>query len=176
VKRLFLYFAPLLLVAVAVGQMVVVARTPLSPWKLGGFGMYSGVDSVRARWIRLTLYTDEGELPVAFERMVAGQPTVARRARRVRALPTSRALAALGEDLLAGDAVFADCRPAGLPSWRARPGGSAVRLLAADQVEKLRCRPLEVARMRLEVWRYRYRAEGSRMVAEKISEAGAVAL
>jgi hypothetical protein len=47
-----LYLAPALLVAIACCQATLVATCDLSPWKGGGFGMFSTCDSPRIRFFR----------------------------------------------------------------------------------------------------------------------------
>jgi hypothetical protein len=46
---------PLLLVAVACAQVVLVRQRALSPWKGGGFGMFSTLDARPFRYLRVTL-------------------------------------------------------------------------------------------------------------------------
>lgn len=52
------------LAAVAVGQMVVAYSSDLSPWKGGGFGMFSTIDSPGARVVRAFLLREGEQLPV----------------------------------------------------------------------------------------------------------------
>jgi hypothetical protein len=52
--------APALLCCVALLQFVLTKTSALSPWKGGGFGMFSTVDSPAARFLRITLLTDDG--------------------------------------------------------------------------------------------------------------------
>lgn len=178
VRQALTWVAPALLCTVAGLQLVATADGELSPWKLGGFGMYSGVDSVRARWIRLLVVTPAGELPVPFEPLLKDRPALAHEARNVRSLPRPGALAAVGQGLLAGPTVFADCTPARLRGGARRVSGHFVRLLAPGSLRALGCRPLPVAGLRLELWRYRYRSperllRAQRLVAVEVAAAPA---
>ena len=49
-----------LLVGIAMTNRVVVAQTNLSPWDLGGFGMFSTIDAPANRVVRLTAETEQG--------------------------------------------------------------------------------------------------------------------
>jgi hypothetical protein len=59
-----LWFVPLVMAAVAVVQFVAANQTMLSPWKGGGFGMFSTVDSPSARYLRVYLIDNLDETPV----------------------------------------------------------------------------------------------------------------
>lgn len=134
--------------------MVMVSRTSLSRWKLGGFGMYSGTDTVRSRWIHAVLLTGGGELAVPFGRLVEDRPDLALAARTVRSLPQPDALRAVGRSLLEAG-VWVDCTPARV----GRVSGLHVKVLPRAQLVGSGCRPLPVQGLRLEVWRYGYRSE-----------------
>ena len=53
---------PLLLICVALRQIVLVYTVGLTPWKGGGFGMFSSVDKARSRLIVVEGITTEGKL------------------------------------------------------------------------------------------------------------------
>jgi hypothetical protein len=84
------YAIPALLATVALVQIFLVNTTGLSPWKGGGFGMFSTIDSVTERRV------------VAHVRLAAGEFTadlggpLARPRDRVQAQPTSQR----GEELI----------------------------------------------------------------------------
>jgi len=169
--------APVLLCAVALLQMAVSARTPLSPWKGGGFGMYSGVDSIAARWIRPVLITPAGELPVSFDRILEDRPELEAPARAVRSAADATRLAALAAWLMDDGREWADCTPAVLgrrDPGRARVSAYFVRPLAKAQRRALGCARLAVSGLRLELWRYRYAGEGRLLRGEKLVDASAV--
>jgi hypothetical protein len=54
--------APALLCCVALLQFTLTRTSGLSPWKGGGFGMFSTVDSPAARFLRITLFTNDGAI------------------------------------------------------------------------------------------------------------------
>jgi hypothetical protein len=171
------WLAPALLCGVAVLQMTVTAQTPLSPWKLGGFGMYSSVDSVRARWIRAVLVTSAGELPISFDRLLEDRPELARRARAVRSLPDPVSLSAIGEELLQGPKGFVDCTPEALRQGegrRTRIRAAFVRMRAPGPSRAFGCRRMVVAGLRLEIWRHRYESDTRRLIGEKLVEVDVV--
>lgn len=58
------WIAPGLLCGIALVQLAFAQFSTLSPWKGGGFGMFSTVDSPGARFLRVYLVTPDGEIPV----------------------------------------------------------------------------------------------------------------
>lgn len=95
--------SPVLRAAVAPGVLLIVlashvslrASSDATPWKGGGFGMFSTIDSPGTRIVRVELQSDLGAVPVAvpdrLEDQVAG----------VRAAPSTGRLVRLGEALAA---------------------------------------------------------------------------
>jgi hypothetical protein len=165
--------APVLLALVALFQIALSSQTPLSVWKGGGFGMYSNVDNLGARWLRATLITARGEVAVSFVRATEGRPLLAQRGKNLRSLPYSQGLDALARDFATTRGVWADCSP----PRRKRAGPPSGRLVSIMSVARQReqgCRAMEVEGARLEIWRYRYESLGSRVVAEKLAGGGTV--
>jgi hypothetical protein len=71
--------APLCLCLVAGLHFARVVRLGQTPWKGGGFGMFSTVDSEAARYLRCYLVTDEGKpLPVDVPGFLEGFETALR--------------------------------------------------------------------------------------------------
>ena len=163
------HVGPVLLALVALFQIALSSQTPLSVWKGGGFGMYSSVDNLGARWIRATLITARGEVPVSFARATEGRPLLAQRGKNLRSLPYSQGLEALARDFAATRGVWADCSPA-RRKRAGSPSGRLVEIMSVARQREQGCRVMQVAGARLEVWRYRYESEGSRVVAEKLAE------
>jgi hypothetical protein len=62
--RAFVYSSPALLCVIACAQIYVSMTRSLSPWKGGGFGMFSTVDSPDARFLRIYLINGSEETPV----------------------------------------------------------------------------------------------------------------
>ena len=63
-NRMVAWITPAVLCAVAAMQFGYARFATLSPWKGGGFGMFSTVDSPGARFLRIYLLTDQGEIPI----------------------------------------------------------------------------------------------------------------
>ena len=57
--------APAVLVLVLVSHVALRSSSDLTPWKGGGFGMFSTIDSPATRIVRVELETDVGTVPVA---------------------------------------------------------------------------------------------------------------
>lgn len=75
-RRLLYFLAPLLLVAVACVQLVLVQTHDLTAWKGGGFGMFSTFDDPSARTLRVVIVTAKGEAVVAFPELGVPQARV----------------------------------------------------------------------------------------------------
>ena len=56
--------APLCLTMIAIGQIRNARSSNLSPWKGGGFGMFSNVDRPAVRFLHIYLITEKGEIPI----------------------------------------------------------------------------------------------------------------
>src|SRR3954468_3284928 len=85
--------APLCLCLVAGFHLVRVWTCRQTPWKGGGFGMFSTVDDESARFVRCWLVTDDGELPLAIP------PAAAKQVAELRAAPTQTKLDELARRL-----------------------------------------------------------------------------
>jgi len=94
-ERLAVAVPPLLLVAVAVTQVLLVRSVHLSPWKGGGFGMFASVDGLPFRAVRIQVD--------ALERseQLAVPPSLQRLADAAATLPTRRSLERLGNAVIA---------------------------------------------------------------------------
>jgi hypothetical protein len=73
-----LLIVPLLLVFVACIQLYRAFSMQQSPWKGGGFGMFSTVDSPGARFLRIRIHTATGEFPVTLPKILQPQGLMAR--------------------------------------------------------------------------------------------------
>lgn len=178
--------APLLLVAVAGGQVYVARTAGLSPWKGGGFGMFSTVDAPAARFLRAYLLRDSEEIPVMIPRGL--QPFAA----EVRTLPHPRSLRLLAEKLAGGTwvpyrfttAVQRYLDGSGAPDLSELPDrdqtgvalGSddrpivfgdvpLLRMLPREEALRLRTEAMAFAGIRVELWRYKFDAGSARLVA-----------
>jgi hypothetical protein len=94
--RRFAWAVPALMAAVAVGQMGLARIADLSPWKGAGFGMFSTVDGVDARFVRVTGMREGAAIPLRLP------PSLAQRESRLRTLPSASGLGALADRVAAG--------------------------------------------------------------------------
>ncbi|QSQ12350.1 hypothetical protein [Myxococcus landrumensis] len=184
-ERLLAMCAPALLVLVAAVHLYLVESKGLSPWKGGGFGMFSTVDSPSARFLRVYLVEGASEVQVRLpDRMKElGYD--------VRVLPTHDALEGLATRVANGTWV-----PERLASAVTRyqallaegveqaPGGSEVGRVDFMGVRLLRMLepgepppPLGRAhvfqRVRVELWTFRFEPSSARLVATRLAEASA---
>lgn len=91
---------PVLLVVVAITQIYMVNTASLSRWKGGGFGMFSTIDSPSARFLRVYVETDDGEIPVLVPK------TLRTLARKSMVMPTPKRLTELAEEIIDGTWVY----------------------------------------------------------------------
>jgi len=156
------FAAPILLVLVAVIQNVVAHTTTLTPWKGGGFGMFSTVDDPDARWVRCYVVTNGREVAVE------APPSVARDLGVISALPTHRRLETLAGDLSRYRWVNADfdrdpkgapaaCPPAGEPP--------VIRAWETGEREPKASEIAPVDAIRVELWRLRFDLPSRRVAA-----------
>ncbi len=187
---LLLLAVPALLCAVAAVQLYLVEQRSLSRWKGGGFGMFSTVDSPSARFLRIYLKSDEGEVPV----LVPDE--VRELSHKVRVMPSQRRLAELADTLRNGtwvhlsvvsatqhyhdllraaggeyqdsaDDIQVQTQPG--PARIDFEGMKLVRMLGEDEGPS-DDKPLVVTGARVEVWRYVFDREGLVLRARKIAE------
>lgn len=171
--------APILLAAVGLVQLHAARTTWLTPWKGGGFGMFSTVDSPSARFLRIALQTDSGTIRVGIP---AG---LQRDVSRLREAPDESGLRAFAEKLAAGtwvpdhaisaEASYAlllaaassrDGRVPPHPSDACK-GDPVYRMLG--EPESPREPPLHVHAVCAEVWRYRVESRTTRLVADRLA-------
>jgi len=107
--------APIVLIGIACLQLYLAHVHDLTPWKGGGFGMFSTVDSQGARFLRIYLLTAEGEFPVEVP------PSMKSMAGEIRYLPTSGRLFGLAHELAQASWVSYDNDVLGQPLERLDP-------------------------------------------------------
>jgi hypothetical protein len=169
----------LLMVGVALSQIGVAWVGGLSPWKGGGFGMFSTVDSPAARFLRIYLVTDDGEIPVlipdAYQEAARKLCTVAnlREAKELLAALAGtnwvglRLVSAVDyyryllQRLVDGDQAANRLRELKQRSNLFAPSIEPntinfVRALRPDEVLDEQLEQVEVERVRVELWRYRF--------------------
>ena len=94
--RVLRWTAPSILLLIAAAQVYQVRAHDLTPWKGGGFGMFSTVDNPRRRMVRCYLVGEDGhetplKIPARFERLTW----------EVRSIPTPDRLSAFAHELVA---------------------------------------------------------------------------
>lgn len=94
--------APLCLALVALLHLYLVERHALTPWKGGGFGMFSTVDTRSARFLRIYVETDGRWYPVRLPK------SLDKLGEELRAAPSRPAAQRLADQLLALDWGVAD--------------------------------------------------------------------
>jgi len=187
---LLLLAVPALLCAVAAAQLYLVEHRSLSRWKGGGFGMFSTVDSPSARFLRVYLMSDSGEVPVLI-------PSEVRElSQKVRVMPSKQRLEELADTLRNGTWVHLSVvsaaqhyhdllRAAGEQyqdsaddiQFQTQDGPARidfkemqlVRMLGKDEGPP-DDEPLVVTGARVEVWRYFFDREALVLRALKIAE------
>ncbi len=114
-RRLAPWLAPAALVAIALHQIALAHLVDLSPWKGGGYGMFSTTDRGGARSVRIHAL---GDGPA---RRVPVPPHLVNRAYRVRDLPRASALDAFAREIAreSPDAVVG-ARRVRVEVWRTR--------------------------------------------------------
>src|SRR5262245_4992782 len=167
-RQFYTWCAPGLLCAIAVLQITLVHTTRLTPWKGGGFGMFSTVDSLGARFVKIYVQTSDGAVATS----VGALHT--KLLRRLVAAPTEREARLLANDLVRGEWVDVES------GKEAQKAGSVdlpriVRLVTPDEPRQPKSPHVECAAVRVEVWKYRFAPDVNELHAEKILEATASA-
>lgn len=183
------YVAPILLVLVALFQQSLSHGGSLTPWKGGGFGMFSSYDSPGARLIRVYLENDGERTPVSVPRKYR------RAAADLRALPTTARLEDLAAALASetwidlGETVYkleADdssdgespdlskyIRPAGA---HREPGGIEQRRIrhisirGEQLLDSLTPTRVPHEAVRVQLWKLRFRSEGAELAVVMVDE------
>lgn len=163
-QHLQIVVAPLLLVTVALLQLALAHTQLLSPWKGGGFGMFSTVDSPGARFLRLRLLTEMGTLPLQTPVLLQDD------ASRLRTLPTESAMLVYSRQLAAGTWYVEQPTAAGAPNSTAALPRRAAQIAMLKPGEQLPAgaRVLPVRQVQVELWRYRFDATRPGLVAEPV--------
>ena len=202
--RLLKFAAPIVLSTLACLQIMLAMCFGLSPWKGGGFGLFSTVDNSKGRSIRVYLETSEGEVP-------AQAPSwLGNRISQVRTFPAEFRVRKMAADLAAATWVYRtgpspegaeDSKPSGVNSDPAMKSaikkdlnrdGEAAKRIAREasmgdrpypQVESLRPSKeigprvaLGVNAVRVEIWRERFDVDSNEIRLEFITKATSKAI
>jgi hypothetical protein len=180
---------PSLLIVVAVGQTYLARTGGLSPWKGGGFGMFSTVDTPSARFLRAYLVRGSEQIPILVPRGL--QPMAV----EIRTFPRPRPLKSLAERLAAGTWVPYRFTPAmqryldasGDPDLSRLPdrdqtdvddrrpvvsatGAPLLRMLSADEPQRVGPEAATFDGVRVELWQYTFDAPSARVRAARLLE------
>lgn len=94
------WVAPAVLVLVASTQVLIANMSDLTPWRGGGFGMFSTIDNHDLRLVRIIVTDDRGERrPLDDRELFDPDSPFHARAVTARALPTDSTVRALGAAL-----------------------------------------------------------------------------
>ena len=186
-SRAAAWITPAVLGAVAVVQFAYARFATLSPWKGGGFGMFSTVDSPGARFLRIRLFTAQGGILVQVpERWRASE-------REIRATGSEKAAAELARALAGGTWIrlrLASATeryrrmsrpPSAAEDTLGREADGIVDLGKLDLVRMLESREspaqddavIPVDSVRVEVWKYRFDKATTSLRAARFLEATA---
>jgi hypothetical protein len=165
VNAIIIGLLPLTLVAVALHQIYLASSAGLTPWKGGGFGMFSSPDRPSYRAVRGHLETDLGLIPINMYSLRDEADRAQDRAFiNARALPDERriqrwldVITAAEWDVSSDVAVFSD--------WNPHAGLDGPQIVVRDGVDEL-----IVDGISIEVWGVDYdsdsRTISPRLVAE----------
>ncbi|MFQ5564760.1 MAG: hypothetical protein ACE5EU_00135 [Paracoccaceae bacterium] len=163
------YLAPALLILIAVVQMFSAFANDQTPWKGGGFGMFSTVDSPGARFLKIYLVSENGEEAVRLP------PRLSRLRRIIRSAPTQENLDLLVQALNQETWVRA---PYPYLFYSAEANAWQQQTAVPGATHKLAAKPFTRSKLpqepefpaeflvaydsiRVELWKYHYEIEGS---------------
>lgn len=169
------YLTSIILCVVVVIQSFLVRFESLSPWKGGGFGMFSTIDSPSARFIRAYLITDgTGVISVTIP------PHLQELEREVRSLPTEARAHALGNELLSGTWIPLQFSPS-VDQYRELVSGSSdtheavnfehiqlYRMLAPHEVDYSPIGSLNVQSIRIEILKYSFEVSSKELTSFQV--------
>lgn len=102
IKFLQFWFVPLLLIVIALRQLFLVSTVKLTPWKGGGFGMFSSIDRPSNRVVEVRGITKSGrslEIDLAFENEVISPQQL----KLIKTVPKQQLLELTAEKILNSD-------------------------------------------------------------------------
>ncbi len=165
------WVVPVLLIGIAVQQMLWVHVDGLSPWKGGGFGMFSTVDK---RILRVQVVRGEGP-PYSLD-LISTNPVFETAKSRAITKPDEAALTKVAELMLAVDFVPVDLKQRllsqqieGIPKPRQSAGAwSRYRMRGAHETWMGDEEAVRFQKVRVQVWRLRFDAETGRLASESV--------
>lgn len=187
------WLAPVLLGGVALTQFAFTQVSSLSPWKGGGFGMFSTVDSPGARFLRIQLLTRSEEIPIfvpdnlretAFKLRIIATEQLAEELARVLSEGTwvklrlasavqyyQHLLQRVGQDDQIQE-LATEVRRLGHPVVQSIGVDDLnfVRMLSADEVPNDDDEQIDVIGVRVEIWKYLFDRSAKTLQAQNFLE------
>ncbi|WP_293121238.1 hypothetical protein [Moorena sp. SIO4G3] len=193
---LFKYGVPGLLATVALVQQYASHQLSLTPWKGGGFGMFSTLDSPAARFLRIYIVTDKGKTQVNLPKWLGKLAT------EVRTIPTKNRLLRLTRELAQSQWISYASPSSEPPTFNASERDTSrnylsnldseapdlidrqsqvqlqiqrlTQLLPPEVLKKGKSLPskaefVAVKEVQVEVWQYMFDPESSQVKAHKLS-------
>ena|SRR5437868_13316676 len=161
-------------------QILFAQTRGLTPWKGGGFGMFSTVDSPDARFFRIYLLTPEGKVPITLP------SDLYRLSGHLRSIPSQGELNELAQKLAARTWVprtyndLSATPECALPSvcYQRRPGCSSplppfYRALSPREPEPSGQDRVPFSAVEVELWKSRFDLPQHRLVAARLLQASA---
>ena len=143
-ERILPYLVPLLVLGIGLWQQYASHWLDLTPWKGGGFGMFSTVDSLKLRKIRAFGRTPQGWVALEMPEKLARAEEFAR------ALPTQGNLLGLARQLGQRD------------WWVEEPATQTLMPVASSkEPQDHNLQPLKLQTVRVELWRGRFNQQAS---------------
>ena len=186
--RIYRYLAPAVLSALALLQLFFGQFHNLTPWKGGGFGMFSTPDGPSARVVRVYLETDDREIPARMPGWIRNQEKF------TRSFPAKWRLRSITEEMAAAHWHYVPDKGYSAKGVRVGPGSpdepkkrkrarekedvSAEEAAAYPPVSSRKANEepredrvqIEPKAVRVEVWRRTYDGSTDMLSLEKIAE------
>jgi len=154
--------APTLLIAVACVQIVLAHTRQLTPWKGGGFGMFSTADGPSARWLRCYLIVNGRPVSVSVPDEVDTERL------RVRSMPSPKRMNEISAGIAALTWVRRDFNSKGEEDECTRARRNARTPYRVWRRGEPRPKPADlipVAGVHVELWRMRFDLASRRLVS-----------
>ncbi len=159
--RVLAWALPVVLIVVALTQISLAHTRDLTPWKGGGFGMFSTVDLLTYRPLKAEFATDRGLIPVDVHDFRDASDHASKIYTNARGLPDDRRLGQLSDLMFQAEWVVTD-GVAEFSTWLDDPGDGPV-IRDADEPGDIVVDGLE-----MEIWRVTYERGDEFIVPELI--------
>lgn len=150
-KKIIPFLIPFLLILVAINQQYLAHFHDLSPWKGGGFGMFSTIKGPSSRFLRVFISTQKGETPVQLSK------TNKKKLLEIKTIPTKNKLEKFGQNLL-------------LKHWKFNGEDEIISFEMNSKVIDKQLETIKVESIRIELWEYNYERKNDILKAIKKME------